>query len=70
MGDPFGKIPVTVDGKKDFEPYISVRPAFRMPIAGRPNVGFEAMDEMYDFVRDEVVLKLISTRRRAGLRRE
>ena len=59
-GDVFAKVPTSVDVQQDFEPYISVEIAFQIPVIGLPEIGMAHLDEIYNFIRDEVLRKFLS----------
>lgn len=62
-GDVFAKVPVVVDVQKYFEPYVSVQIAFFMRVTGSPDINLDALDSIYNYVRDEVIRKAVHFKR-------
>jgi hypothetical protein len=58
-GDIFAKVPISVNVEKDFEPFISVDVAFSIREARLPQINLDTLDDIYNFVRDEILRKLI-----------
>ena len=58
-GDIFAEVPTSVNVEKDFEPFISVEVAFRIREARLPQINLDTLDGIYDFIRDEILRKLV-----------
>lgn len=68
-GDVFAYVPITVDVEKDFEPHISADVTFRVSRIGVSGVGIDTLDEIHDFIRDELLGKALSGRLPPRLRK-
>lgn len=68
-GDIFAEAPINLNVEEDFEPYISAQIAFRPARVGVTGVDLDTLDEIHDFVRDEVLRKLVKARFAPRLRR-
>ena len=60
-GDVFATVPIHLNVKEDFEPFVSVHVGFRETRIGIRGVGLDTLDEIYEFIRDEVLRKTITT---------
>jgi hypothetical protein len=58
-GDVFAIVPVGVDVERDFEPHLVSQVAFRIAVTGYPDVGLDALDGIYNYVRDEIICKAV-----------
>ncbi len=58
-GDIFAEVPISVNVEKDFEPLISVEVAFSVREARLPQINLDTLDDIYDFVLDEILRKMI-----------
>jgi hypothetical protein len=58
-GDVFAAVPIGLDVEKHFEPYVSVHVAFREKILDLPTAGLDTINDIYNYVRDEVIRKAI-----------
>ena len=58
-GDVFAQVPVNIDVQKDFEPHISVHLMFAVPRIGVDGIGLSTLEEIYNFVRDEILAKFV-----------
>ena len=58
-GDIFAKVPIGINVKQDFEPYISVDIAFGVDVTGLPGIDLDRLDAIYNHVRDEVLHKFV-----------
>lgn len=58
-GDVFAKVPVGINVQQDFEPYISVKIAFRVDVAGLAGIDLARLDAIYNYVRDEVLKRFV-----------
>lgn len=61
-GDIFAEVPVEIDVEKRFEPYITVQAGFREMALGIPNIGLASINDMYNYVRDEIIRKAVTGR--------
>jgi hypothetical protein len=58
-GDVFAMVPISIDVEKRFEPHIFVQIGFRKRVLGLENIGIATINDVYNYVRDEVILKAI-----------
>lgn len=58
-GDVFAAVPIGFDVEKRFEPYVSVHIAFREKILDLSTAGLNTINDIYNYVRGEVILKAI-----------
>jgi hypothetical protein len=62
-GEVFAHVPVDVNVEQDFEPYITVRVAFGIGRVGVPGVDLNTLGGIYNFIRDEIMIKIVKARR-------
>ncbi len=61
-GDIFAEVPIGLDVEKDFEPHLFIDIAFQVTRLGIEGVGLDTLDEIYNFVRDQIIRKAIKGR--------
>jgi hypothetical protein len=62
-GDVFAHVPVNVNVEEDFEPHITVHIAFQIRRVGIPGVNLNTLGKIYNFLRDEIMTKMVKSRR-------
>jgi hypothetical protein len=61
-GEVFAHVPVNLNVEEDFEPYITFQIAFQIRHVGILGVNLDTLGDIYNFIRDEIMIKIVKSR--------